>query len=114
VSHLRSPLTWAIIATVAGLASSPAAHYPREGVVFALGGASLFTIGLLRRPAWRSILIWGWMLDATLMLLAGLMFRISSPTTPSGATVFVLCGVVGFGTAWAFKGADGASRAPGD
>ena len=114
MNSLRNPLTWAIIVTVVGLASSPAGHYPWEGVVFALGGAGLVTIGLLRRPAWRSILIWGWMLDATLMLLAGLMFRISSPATPSGAIVFLLCGVVGFGTAWGLKDEDGTLRAPGE
>jgi hypothetical protein len=101
-----------MIATVVGLPSSSAAHYAWEGVVFALGGAALVTTGLLRQPAWRSILIWGWMLDATLLLMAGLMFRISSPTMPSGATVLLLCGVVGFGTAWAFKDWDPVSPAP--
>jgi hypothetical protein len=114
MSRLRSPLTWAFVATVVGFASSPAARYRWEGVVFALGGAGLVAIGVLRRPRWRSILIWGWMLDATLLLLAGLMFRISSPTTPSGGTALLLCSVVGFGTAWAFKDPDVTSPAAGD
>ncbi len=111
MSLLRRPLSWAIAITLVGLATSPAAHYGWEGVAFGVGGITVVMMEALHRPRWRSILVWGWMLDATLLTLAGLMFRVSAPTAPSGPTAFVLCTVVGFGGAWALRDSSESPRA---
>ncbi len=104
---LRRPLTWAIVITLVGLASSPAAHYHWEAAAFAVGGVAVVASEVTTWPRWRSILAWGWMLDATLLTLAGLMFRIGSVTAPSGPTALLLCTVVGFGGAAVMRNADG-------
>ena len=95
-----------MVITLAGLASSPAAHYRWEGAVFLLGGTAVVVMELLQRPPWRSILIWGWMLDATFLTIAGLMFRVYSPSAPSGPTTLILSTVIGFGVAWGWPSAD--------
>ena len=103
MSSLRRPLTWAVAATLLGLASSPAAQYQWEGVVFVVGGVAVVAMELLHRPRWRAIVVWGWMLDAAMLTMAGLMFRIVSSTTPSGTVVFALLTLVAFGAAWAVE-----------
>lgn len=112
MSLLRRPLSWAVAITVLGLASSPAAHYRWEGIVFGVGGIAVVLIEVLQRPRWRSVLVWGWMLDATLLTLAGLMFRVSSSSAPSGVTALTLCTVVGFGGAWALRDSSESDQAP--
>lgn len=111
MTQLRRPGVWSIVITLAGLASSPAAHYRWEGAVFVLGGIAVVVMELLQRPRWRSTLIWGWLLDATFLTIAGLMFRVSSPSAPSGATTLVLSTAIGFGVAWGWPGTD-AERSP--
>lgn len=106
MSALRRPLSWAIATTLVGLASAPAAHYHWEAAVFAAGGVAVVASEVTKRPRWRSILVWGWMLDAALLTMAGLMFRIGSVTAPSGPTALILCTVVGFGGAAAMRNAD--------
>lgn len=115
MSRLRQPLTWALAITCLGLASSPVAHYHWEAIAFGVGGVVVLATEILRRPRWRSVLVWGWMLDATLLTIAGLMFRVSSAAAPAGPTALVLCSVVGFGAAWAFRDSpDTLPRATGD
>jgi hypothetical protein len=112
VSVLRRPLTWAIAVTVLGLASSPVAHYGWEAAAFGIGGAAVVAMELLHRPHWRSFLVWAWMLDATLLTLIGLMFRISSPTAPSGPMALLLCTIVGCLGGWAERGSTESHEAP--
>lgn len=81
--------------------------------MFLVGGIAVVATELLHRPRWRSILVWGWMLDATLLTLAGLMFRIQSSSTPSSVTTLALCTLVAFGIAWGWRDAGDAVQTSG-